>query len=702
MRAGTIVASNYSAMADLLGRSFLTHHPSSTFTVLVVDDGLCEFADGIDVARLDDLDIGVAALDVMKTVYDVMEFATSVKPSFLRLLLDSPDGGLADNAERNGPPVACYLDPDIVVYAPFDDQVAPALDHGVVLTPHALQAVPRDGCQVSEGTIMQSGMYNCGFLAVGPGGQAFLDWWDERLRFDAVVDFERSHFTDQRWVDWVPSLFDHMICRDPGMNVAWWNIHERPVSIGANGSPEIGDLRVRFAHFSGYDPMRPEFLSKHQATTPRVAHRIGTGMRTLADDYATQLTRTGHSERKQTPYQWDTSIDGIELTPEIRRRIRAAILEEVGESGVTSPNRVTPDAFGGGASSLSAWLAAADSDPSGQPPGVIGCQAPVDTVAAPGVNRGRQTIQRVAAATDRLGAMAAESSRFVRAKRHPRSPSSPFAFLHVPKSAGSSIVAALRESMTDHRWGDYVFDPAWMGPYRNEPRPPAVQHQVLESPEQLARVDAVAGHLKLDTLLRRFEYSDIATVVREPRCRLLSHYEYWRALDGDARDRELPWASSRSALTLDFADWLMDESIAYQSDNTLIRQLVEDDAIPDNEFIPNDQLRRLARIAVARVRKLGWVGLVELGDATWDSLSAFVGAPLHQRRINITAHDRDLAIDLDRLFSRAVPALAARTGGDSIVWHAAALRVGVANPAVHADEAWMRRLGHTVQSTRPV
>ena len=38
MRAGTIVASNYLAMAQVLGESFLEHHPDSTFTVLVVDD----------------------------------------------------------------------------------------------------------------------------------------------------------------------------------------------------------------------------------------------------------------------------------------------------------------------------------------------------------------------------------------------------------------------------------------------------------------------------------------------------------------------------------------------------------------------------------------------------------------------------------------------------------------------------------------
>ena len=34
-------------------------------------------------------------------------------------------------------------------------------------------------------------------------------------------------FTDQRWIDFVPSLFDHHILKDPSYNVAYWNLHER-------------------------------------------------------------------------------------------------------------------------------------------------------------------------------------------------------------------------------------------------------------------------------------------------------------------------------------------------------------------------------------------------------------------------------------------------------------------------------------------
>ncbi len=357
MQAGTIVASNYLAMAQVLGESFLEHHPDSTFSVLVVDDGAADLPDDIHVVRLSDLDISPADERLMRTVYDVMEFSTAVKPSFLRHLLR------AGEATSDEPVAACYLDPDIQVFAPFGPQVDAALEHGIVLTPHVLEPVPRDGLRVDEETIMQSGMYNCGFLAVGPSARPFLDWWDERLRFDALVDFGRARFTDQRWVDWVPSLFDFTIDRDPGMNVAWWNIHDRPIDVGATGATVQGGP-LRFVHFSGYDPQQPGLLSKHQLPRPRTEHETGSGIRTLADAYGARLVELGHVERRRGVYPWNRSHDGVELTTALRRAVRDAALDEIDRFGEV---RTVPDAFDSD-TDFGGWVAA---HTGGAHPGVV-------------------------------------------------------------------------------------------------------------------------------------------------------------------------------------------------------------------------------------------------------------------------------------------------------------------------------------------
>lgn len=348
MRAGTIVATNYLEMARLLGRSFLAAHPDSTFVVLLVDDHPVDVAaDSIEVVRLGDLDLDDDTLDLMRTIYDVMELSTAVKPAFLRHLLRDDD-------------LVCYIDPDIYVYRPFDDLVEPARSIGIVLTPHVLTPIPRDGLAPSERMIMQAGVFNLGFIAVGRPASGFLEWWQERLVLDAVNDVGSNLFTDQRWIDWVPALFEYTVCRDPGMNIAWWNIHERPLErlgddVLVDGHP------VRFVHFSGYSPRTPEVLSKHHGPTPRTPH---TGvMRELADEYGRRLGASGHDERIGTPYQWGRTEDGIVLTSAIRTSLRRALLGgEVAGSEVVDLDASVPRAFGPRSAGLRSWLVAPGSD----------------------------------------------------------------------------------------------------------------------------------------------------------------------------------------------------------------------------------------------------------------------------------------------------------------------------------------------------
>lgn len=333
-------------MARLLGRSFLDQHPGDGFVVLLVDDReIVSDADdtGIEIARLSDLALAADELDRMRTIYDVMELSTAVKPAFLSLLLERDD-------------VAVYIDPDIYVYRPFTELVEAARTVGIVLTPHVLTPIPRDGKAPSERDIMQSGMFNLGFIAVGEPARSFLEWWQERLLVDAVSDVEANLFTDQRWIDWVPALFDHVVCRDPGMNIAWWNIHERGLErrdgeVLALGAP------VRFVHFSGYSPAQPDTLSKHQVPTPRTAHEPGLVIRDLAAAYGDALLASGHADRIVVPYQWAETAEGIRLTPVVRAVVRAGLLGGA-RTGCEAAGIDTsiPMAFGPTAAAFRAWL----------------------------------------------------------------------------------------------------------------------------------------------------------------------------------------------------------------------------------------------------------------------------------------------------------------------------------------------------------
>ena len=313
MQACTIIARNYLAHARVLAASFAEHHPDGRFTVMVID-GLDGFADAaaepFEVMTPDDLDLD---FPLMATRYDVLELSTAVKPWLMRRLLEDDDH-------------IVYLDPDIQLFSPLEDVAALARLHGVLLTPHITTPMPRDGKRPTEQDILMAGTYNLGFLALGAGEatDGLLDWWEERLEHDCIVDPTRGFFVDQRWMDFIPGLVpDTHLLRDTGYNVAYWNLHGRTLSKSDAGGYLVDGGPLRFMHFSGYDPLRPERLSKHQT---RVDLRDPV-LRELADDYGRRLLAAGYETTVGWPYGYATSASGIPLTKVLRRAHSEAVTD---------------------------------------------------------------------------------------------------------------------------------------------------------------------------------------------------------------------------------------------------------------------------------------------------------------------------------------------------------------------------------------
>ena len=173
MDACTIIAKNYVAHARVLARSYLQHHPGSAFRVLVIDD-----TEGfIDPANEPFELVTPAQLDIdhferMAVTYDVLELSTAVKPWLLRWML-----------ARSRGTGTLYLDPDMRVHAPLTHVFDAVRSHGLVLSPHNLEPMPRDGKRPNEQDILSAGAYNLGFIGIGSGAFAdkLLDWWGERL-----------------------------------------------------------------------------------------------------------------------------------------------------------------------------------------------------------------------------------------------------------------------------------------------------------------------------------------------------------------------------------------------------------------------------------------------------------------------------------------------------------------------------------------
>ena len=370
MIVGTIVARNYLAHARVLGRSFADHHPGRRLRVLVVDGEVGEPLDvtdePFDVVLPSDLPLDEREFVVMAAIYDATELATAVKPAFLLRLLEDVD-------------VACYLDPDVEIFAPLDELEQLASDHGIVLTPHALEPIPDDGLKPTPDDIAAAGVFNLGFICVSRAARPFLEWWDARLRRDCLIDFEQGLFVDQRLLDLIPAYFEHFVFKDNAYNVAYWNLHERDLA-ERSGTYQMDGRPLAFFHFSGYNPGLPDVLSKHGGDRPRIVPADRPAVAAICERYRGRLLDEGYAWQIVLPYGFAASASGRPLDRRLRRQYRDVVLaggeppdpfatddpwafeawrQELGERDEPSPARLRAQALldaGNDVTSRRAWL----------------------------------------------------------------------------------------------------------------------------------------------------------------------------------------------------------------------------------------------------------------------------------------------------------------------------------------------------------
>jgi hypothetical protein len=219
-------------------------------------------------------------------------------------------------------------------------------------------------------------------------------------------------------------------------------------------------------------------------------------------------------------------------------------------------------------------------------------------------------------------------------------------FLHIPKSAGTSVHVALEQALPPGAISPKRRDATWARPTASEidALGPAIRAQTVVEDDDIAALGdyaVVSGHFALPTLLRVTRASEVATVLREPRARVLSQYASWRLLSPTERDM---WG-----LALDQAQQQLDEFLsapwlAALTDNVVCRMLLAGDRrIRNTEFIRRSDVDAVAEAAIKAIETLGYVGLLELGESVWEGLSAFFGVALAPTHRNATASQSDTA-----------------------------------------------------------
>lgn len=248
MHVFTSITANYLPKAAALAHSVKRVHPDAIFHVVLSDDmpecepHVTEAFDSIINIR----DLPIEDLPRFIFRHRLVELCTAVKGTAFQYI-----------ADRFGAGRIYYFDPDIIV-ADRLDGLEQALDSGsVLLTPHSIEPETDPVAIVdNERCCLRNGVYNLGFLAVrmSDAGRKFVDWWADRLRTYCYDEVENGLFTDQRWVDLAPALFDEVtILREPQYNVSTWNLTHRRATGDAPYGIEINGKPLGFYHFSGFD-----------------------------------------------------------------------------------------------------------------------------------------------------------------------------------------------------------------------------------------------------------------------------------------------------------------------------------------------------------------------------------------------------------------------------------------------------------------
>ena len=248
----TSITFSYLNRARVLGQTVKKHHPDWTLWLCVTDREPPGFSLDVDDEPFDEVlysaDLGIPDFESWLFRHNIVEACTAVKGPMLRRLLET-------GAEQ-----VFYLDPDTAVCNSLQPMVEMLSEASILLTPHQLMPDHEHQAIVdNEICSLGHGIYNLGFIAVSNSepSWSFSQWWKDRCLEYCYDEREKGIFVDQKWCDLVPAFFDGVtIVRDPGYNVASWNLSNRTLAMTADGEMVVNKSHLlRFFHFTKLGPI---------------------------------------------------------------------------------------------------------------------------------------------------------------------------------------------------------------------------------------------------------------------------------------------------------------------------------------------------------------------------------------------------------------------------------------------------------------
>ncbi len=251
-------------------------------------------------------DLGLDSSIEWRFKYDVRCLAAALRPYLHEALF-----------LQYGADEIVYIDSDLLFLRKMDDLSIIHQDHSIALTPCMLKDPPLDGKKPGDEVYRLTGMYNGGFLALkkDDSTMAFLTWWKEKLNLYSVHYVDRGYFGDQKYLDVVPLYWGVNILKSPALNVAFWNVHERHLTL-KDDIFYSNNIPLVFFHFSGFESNRPDLLTR--AAFERVEDVDPMVIQRLKEKYLSLMVNSCGGTNQEVRYFFNRFSNQLPIHPETR------------------------------------------------------------------------------------------------------------------------------------------------------------------------------------------------------------------------------------------------------------------------------------------------------------------------------------------------------------------------------------------------
>lgn len=286
--AYTLCSVSHLGQAKAMADSFIEHNVNYKLIIGVVDKLQqridTKLFDGYELIEIEEM--GIPNLPTLAQKYNGLELCCLAKP-FMATYLFRRFASLQK---------LIYIDTDILIFGSMQCVENELDTASILITPHITSPYEDTKFYPKEIGHLNAGLYNAGFFALKRSQETerFLNWWQYRLVEFGYVNFMDGMFVDQNWLNFVPLFFQNtVISINAGLNVAYWNLHERSIEIIDNQYVVNKKYPLIFFHYSGYKTSLPNQISAH---TDRFTFENKPELRPIFERYHQSLLKNKHDE----------------------------------------------------------------------------------------------------------------------------------------------------------------------------------------------------------------------------------------------------------------------------------------------------------------------------------------------------------------------------------------------------------------------